>query len=279
MGGGENSQTSSSEPWGPAQGNLRLGLRRAEGLYSRGVGADVYSGPRVAGMDRYTGSGLSTLASAAKANRNGAGLSGQAQGVIDAGGYNPAMQAALKNTQDLASSSYSISPEVQQALDYQTNRALGATNAATSAAGRYGSAAQADAMSRAIGNVNNDVLVSDIRNWQGRRDAANSNLFNMGQQGFSNLGGAYNMLLQPGQTMQGIGAAREGYRQNQLNARMAEFDERQNRPWEQLSRYNAISSGAGGLGGTQTQSGGGQSGMMNMLGYGLTGAGLLGGFM
>jgi hypothetical protein len=278
-GGGSSNQTTTSTPWSAAQPNLKLGLNEASKLYRDGVGDDVYGGMRVAGQDAATRSGLAALTSVANSNAPGRGLSTQAQRVINSGGYNPAMMDALDNTKALANSSYSISPEVQQALDYQTQQALGATNAATSAAGRYGSASQANAMARAIGNVNNDVLVSDIRNWQGRRDAANSNLFNMGQQGFSNLGSAYDLMLQPGQTLGNVGAQRETYNQRLIDAKIAAFDERQNRPWEQLSRFNAISSGAGGLGGTSTQSGGGQSNMMNLLGYGLTGAGLLGGFL
>lgn len=316
-GGGSSNQTTTSTPWSAAQPNLKYGLSEASRLYKKGIGDDVYTGSRVAAQDASTKSGLSALTGAANSNLNGRGLSGQAQGVINAGGYNSAMrdalggftdltsngglssaqQQALNNSQTLANSTYSISPEVQQALDYQTQQALGATNAATSAAGRYGSASQANAMARAIGNVNNDVLVSDIRNWQGRKDAANQNLFNMGQAGqqnlsgaysnianlgqtaFGNLGSAYDLMLQPGQTLGNVGAQREAYNQRLIDAKIAQFDEKQNRPWEQLSRFNAISSGAGGLGGTSTQSGGGQSNMMNLLGYGLTGAGLLGGFL
>jgi hypothetical protein len=61
-----------------------------------------------------------------------------------------------------------------------------------------------------------------------------------------------------------------------MNDRLRIFDAQQNTPWQNLSRLNAIASGAGQLGGTTTSSQPGQNPFLTALGYGATGAGFLG---
>lgn len=111
-----------------------------------------------------------------------------------------------------------------------------------------------------------------------RRIGAANNLFGMGQQGVNNqlasfdrMGTAYDNALRPGQTSLDVGQRYQDQAQNVLNDQMRIFDDTQNLPWQQLSRYNAIASGMGGLGGTQTaRSGGGfgdvLGGLMGILG-------------
>jgi hypothetical protein len=75
-----------------------------------------------------------------------------------------------------------------------------------------------------------------------------------------------------------VGAMNEDLATRQMNDKLRVFNEQQNKPWENLSRLNAIASGAGQLGGTQTTSQPGQNPFLTALGYGATGAGLLGSF-
>jgi hypothetical protein len=63
-----------------------------------------------------------------------------------------------------------------------------------------------------------------------------------------------------------------------MNDKLRIFNETQSKPWENLARLNGIASGAGSLGGTTTQSQPGQNPFLTALGYGASGAGLLGSF-
>jgi hypothetical protein len=75
-----------------------------------------------------------------------------------------------------------------------------------------------------------------------------------------------------------LGQLNEDMYTRQMNDKLRIFNEQQNRPWENLSRFQAINSGAGQLGGSQTQTSPGQNPFLQAAGYGLTGAGLLGMF-
>lgn len=277
-GSSKNKTTSSSEPWKVAQPALKYGLDTALGYAQSGEGTAVYGGPRVAAQSGQTQSGLAGLTGIANDNMGGAGLSGQYQDVIDAGGYNTAQRDALSNTQKLANSQWSISPELQRIIDQTNADALSNVSLANSASGRYGSGSADSAIADSVSQNTNNLLYSDLSNWQARRDAANSNLFNMGQTGFGNLGTAYTGMQAPSQTLLGVGQQQDAYQQALIDANINKFDEQNNAKWNNLSRLSAITGGMGSLGGTQTQKSGGGSNALNLLGYGLTGAGLLGGF-
>jgi hypothetical protein len=81
----------------------------------------------------------------------------------------------------------------------------------------------------------------------------------------------------PAQSLMQVGAMNEDLATRQVNDKLRIFNEQQNKPWENLARMNAIASGAGQLGSTQTTSQPGANPFLQTLGYGLTGAGLLGG--
>jgi hypothetical protein len=99
----------------------------------------------------------------------------------------------------------------------------------------------------------------------------------MGQTGFGQLGQAYSGMQAPAQDLMKVGGMDDDYATRVMNDRLRVFNEQQNKPWENLSRLQAIASGAGQLGGSQTQSQPGQNPFLTALGYGATGAGLLGG--
>lgn len=276
MGGGKSKEVSSStsEPWSKAQPYLTSNLSAA----SKVKPTQVYGGQRVADQSTQTKGGLAALTGAANANMGGAGLSGQYQDVINSGGYNAQQMDAVNNTQNLANQQWSISPELQLILDQSNENALGSVNLANSASGRYGSGMGNAAVADAIGQNTNNLIYSDLNNFRSRQDAANQNLFGMGQQGFGNLGTAYTGMQAPGQTLLGVGQQQDAYNQSRINANIDKFDEQQNAARNDIAWKQGIFSGAGSLGGTQTNKAPGQSNLMTGLGYGLTGAGLLGGF-
>lgn len=315
--GGSNKQTTtqSSAPWEGAQPALKDSIGRAQYLVNNGIGEQVYGGSTVVPWSSQTQQAMGNIQNNANANSGGSGLSGQYQGVINngglndqqrsalggfnqianAGGYNSDMSAAANNMRSLANSSYSVSPELQRVLDAQASKVGDAVNLNASAAGRYGSGANQTLLAKNVGDLANNTIYNDYTSYLGRRDAANSNLANLGnvalnnrtgalgniaslgQQGFNNLGAAYTGLNAPNQDLMNIGAMNEDLATRYKNDELRIFNDQQNKPWEQLGRFNAIASGAGAMGGTQTTTQPGQNPFLTAAGYGLSGLGLLGG--
>jgi hypothetical protein len=274
----QTTTTTNNAPWSGAQPALNTALQGAQSLYNNKVGEGVYTGSTVVPWDKQTVAGQNAITNAANANIGGKGLSGQYQGVIDSGGYNDAQLGALNNTKTLANSNWSVSPELQKIIDQTNADANTNVSLANSAGGRYGSGSGNAAIADAVSKNTNNLLYSDLNNFQTRKDAANSNLFNMGQTGFGNLGTAYTGLQAPAQSLMQVGNMQEDLATRQLNDKLRIFNDQQNRPWENLARLNAIASGAGQLGGTQTTATPGQNPFLQGLGYAATGAGLLGSF-
>jgi hypothetical protein len=101
----------------------------------------------------------------------------------------------------------------------------------------------------------------------------------MGQQAFGNLGNAYTGMQAPANDLMKIGGMNEDLKTRQMNDKLRIFNAKQNNPWDQLGRLNAIASGAGQMGGTQTQTSPGQNPFLAALGAGAGGLGLLGSFL
>lgn len=275
----QQTTTTNNAPWSAAQPALKTAITGAENLYKNGIGGNVFSESTVIPWDQNTKQGMNAITQGANANLGGNGLSGQYQGVIDNGGYNAAQLAALNNTKATANSTFDINsnPAFMQVLQQTQDAARNGVNASASGAGRYGSGIHQQTLGNTLGDVTNRAVGAEYNNWQNRRDAANSNLFNMGQTGFGNLGAAYTGMQAPANSLMQVGAMNEDLATRQMNDRLRMFNEQQSRPWEQLGRLNAIASGAGQMGGTQTQSQPGQNPFLTALGYGTTGLGLLGG--
>lgn len=281
--GGDKQQTTqtNSAPWSVAQPALKTAVTGAEKLYKSGVGGKVYDGSTVIPWDQQTQQGMSAIQQGANANIGGAGLSGQYQDVIDNGGYNADQLAALNNTKATANSNFDINsnPAFMQVLQQTQDAARNGVNASASGAGRYGSGIHQQTLGNTLGDVTNRAVGQEYGNWQARKDAANSNLFNMGQTGFGNLGQAYTGMQAPANSLMQVGAMNEDYATRQMNDKLRIFNEQQNKPWDQLGRLNAIASGAGQMGGTSTQSQPGQNPFLTAMGYATGGAGLLGSFL
>lgn len=276
-GGSKQTTTQSSAPWSGAQPALTQAVGGAQNLYNAGVGSQVYTGSTVVPWSSQTTQAMGNIHNNVNANIDGRGLNGQYQGIINNGGFNASQQGALDNTRNLANSQFSVTPELQKVLDAQASKVGDAVNLNASAAGRYGSGANQSLLAKNVGDLANQTIYNDYTNWQGRRDAANSNLFNMGQQGFSNLGAAYTGLNAPNQDLMNIGAMNEDLATRYKNDELRVFNEAQNKPWEQLGRLNAIATGAGSMGSTTTESKPGANPFLTAVGYGNAGLGLLSG--
>src|SRR5688572_11824439 len=107
-GGSSQTSTQTSQPWAAAQPYLKQGLNEANALFMRGG----FAPPTTWSQEK--ADAMKGLSQAGYENMGGRGLSGQYQDVINRGGYNAAQQAAVGNTQNLANSSWSVSPELQK---------------------------------------------------------------------------------------------------------------------------------------------------------------------
>lgn len=279
---GSSKQTTqtNSQPWADAQPALKQSIGAAQNLYNSGVGGQTYTGSTVVPFDINTTNAIGQGAQNGYANSGGRGLSGQYQGVIDNGGYNPAQLDALNNTRATADSTFNVdnNPAFQSVLKQATDSATNAVNGNASAAGRYGSGANQSLLATNVGNVAGQLTNTEYNNWQNRKDAANSNLFNMGQTGFGNMGAAYQGMQAPLTDIGKLGGMLEDQANRTMQDKLRIFDSQQQAPWDNLSRLNAIASGAGQLGSTSTQTQPGQNPFLSALGYGATGLGLLGSF-
>ncbi len=276
-GGSKQTTTQTSSPWSGAQPALTQAIGGAQNLYNSGVGSQVYTGSTVVPWASQTQQAMNNIQNNANVNTGNRGLSEQYQDTIVNGGYNHAQRESLYNTRNLANSQFSVTPELQKVLDAQASKVGDAVNLNASAAGRYGSGANQTLLAKNVGDLANQTIYNDYTNFLGRRDAANSNLFNMGQQGFNNLGAAYTGLNAPNQDLMNIGAMNEDLATRYKNDELRIFNEAQNKPWEQLGRLNAIATGAGSMGSTTTESKPGANPFLTAVGYGNTGLGLLSG--
>ena len=274
MGGGNTTtQSTSSTPWEKQQPALETGLAGAQDLYNAGVGQQVYQGSTVIPFANQTTQGFNANENNAAANMNGQGLSGQYQGIIDSGGYNAAQQGAMEQMQQ-AAGGYQNDPTYQAYRQNTLDDVSNSVNESISAAGRYGSAAHTGALTDQLSAAGSQMDMQQLS----RQDAANQNLFNMGQAGQSNLATAYAGMGQPAQDLMQVGSAYEDLATRTMNDELRIFDEAQNKPWENLARLNAVATGAGNYGSTTTTAQGPSANpFMQAAGAGLSLAGLFGG--
>jgi hypothetical protein len=284
--GGSKPQTTTTvannAPWSEAQPALKTGLADAQNLYKSGVGSQAYTGSTVIPFAQQTTAGMNSIQNTANQNMNGMGLSGQYQNTINSGGFNAPQQTAVNNLTQTATNPFDITadPAYMRMRGAVADDVQNRVNENASAYGRYGSGMHTNAMTKTLGDTLAGMDTQQLDRMQGRQDAATQNLFNAGQQGFGNLGQAYEGMKAPAQDQMGIGSMYEDLAGRLKNDELRIFQEQQQQPWNQLGRLNAIASGAGTMGGTSSSTAQmpGQNKFATGLGY-ATGIGsLLGSF-
>lgn len=283
MSGGSKSQTTvqSNEPYKPAQPLLNSSIKGAQDLMKGGIGQQVYTGSTVIPFAQQTSQGMGAIQNQANAALAPGGYASQMGNIMQAGGFNQPQQTALQGIQNTATGSFDINsnPAFQDVLRQSQDAARDAVNMNASSAGRYGSGVHQGVMGQTIGDLTSRMVGSEYNNWQNRRDAAQQNLFNAGQQGFQNMGTAFQNQQAPGQSLMDIGSMYEDLAGRLKNDELRIFNESQSKPWEQLARANAIAGGAGQFGtSTNTAQMPGQNPFATGLGYASSLAGILGAF-
>lgn len=281
--------TSTNAPWGPAQPYLQDAMAQANNLYNADVGYKPYTGSTQANMSSQTQNALNQTQ--ALANGQG-GLLGQAgynyaTGLINNGGMSADQRAALAPLQATANGDYlnQTNPYLQSMLDANAEKVRNQVNSSMSGAGRYGSGAHTTQLAKGITDATAPLLYQNYDAERQRQLSAAQGLTDIYGQASNRalqtagMGASLtDQLYDPASRLAGVGQVYDDRAQNALNDQINVWDANQSRPWEQLSRFNAIMTGAGQLGGTQTsvKPVAQQSTLQKILGYGTLGAGLLG---
>lgn len=208
-GGSTQTQTSTTEPNKAVQPILDAGMSDALKQYRNG--GLIKPSQTVVPYAQQTTQGMNAQQALGQGNINGQGISGQYQGIIDNGGYNQNQMDALSGIRDTATSSFDPygNPAFRQVLDQALEGSMTGVNTNAAAMGRYGSGTHQGVMQREQGNLAARMIGDEYRNWQGRQDNAQQQLFNAGQQGFNNLGNAYEGMQAPIDSLMGVGAMNE----------------------------------------------------------------------
>ncbi|AWC25364.1 hypothetical protein CO731_04859 [Aminobacter sp. MSH1] len=280
MGGSNKStQTTSNEPYSAAKPLLNQTMGDAHNLYKNGGLVKPNTQSTVVPYAQQTTQAMGGLQSLGQANTGGQGLSGQYQGIIDSGGYNQEQQDALSGIRSTATGQFDPNgnPAFQQVLQQAQDAASNAAKLNASGAGRYGSGTHEGVMAKQVGDLTSRMVGDEYRNWQGRQDQAQQQLFNAGQQGQSNMGNAYKGMQDAYNPLLQVGAMNEDLYGRNLNDQLRITQEQQNLPLANIQALQGIASGAGNLGTSTSTAQGPSNTFSNIAGAGLGGASLLSG--
>jgi hypothetical protein len=258
-------QSQTKDPWSGAQPYISQALGGAAGLYNAGVGGTYmpYTGPTVGAVDVRQQQGQNDMQALAQSEPYGSAnltaARGYAGDIIASGGLNAGMQGAAGQFQDIYNRALgNENPYLQAMLDTSNRRIGDRVNASMSGAGRYGSAAHTDVLGRALAEAADPVLAQDYEQRQQRQMQSTASLADLYNTGVQNVG-KFSQLI-PGldearfansAKMMDLGQFYTNRTQADLNSTIAQYNAQQAYPFENLSRYNAIVQGAGGLGGSQ----------------------------
>ena len=254
-------QVTNNDPWVGAQPNLTKGMTAASNLFDSGVGGQIYTGSTVAPRADRTNQGMSWLEqnAASRSGQLGAGMDNTARMAVD--GLSPDQKYSMGQMRATSSGNdvFGANPQFQSILQQAQEDTRDNVNLSASSAGRYGSGGHQDVMADNIGQLTSNMLAGEYGRQLGRKDAATQQLFQAGQVGNSNelaaansLGTQYQNTMAPGQTLIDLGSMDEDLAGRVLNDQLRIFNEQQSRPWDQVSRLLAATSGAGSYGTSST---------------------------
>lgn len=214
-------QTTTSAPWSPAQGDLKNILGQARGLYDAGVGPTPF-GSKLADQSSATTDALGQMETDAR------------------GGLSPMLSGGL----DWVKSQFGnngVNPYVDEVVRGAGQDAATAIANQMSGMGRYGSDGMASAIADRVGRIGAETRMNAFENQQGR------NLALAGQ-----LGNFEALRQSPMQNLANVGTMRDLRSQDVVNDQVGQQEEKWSAPWQRLGLYQQSVMPIGGMGGTQT---------------------------
>lgn len=268
--GGKNqtTQTSTNTPYAGAVPLLNSGMNSAQSLFNSGGLVKPNTQSMVVPWSQNTMAGMGGIKDAATAAGQPGGYSDMWRGIIGNGGFNDAQKTAMDGIQSTATGAFDINsnPAYAGVRQRAMDAASGAVNQQAQGLGRSGSPTHQGVLARQVGNVAADMDVGEYRNWQGRSDQAQRDLFNMGQTGQGNLANAYERQMDPSRSMMELGGMDEDLYRRTLDDRSRITGELQNLPLANIQALLGIA-GYGAPYLTQTATAQGPSNTMsNILG-------------
>lgn len=261
-GGSSNKQqtSTSSQPWAAAQPALMQSLAGAQGVYNAPELFRPYQGSTVVPFSDETKKGMAWSGSVADASQQALNENyGRIAQNAALGGLNSTQQGVVDRLTKQATGSFdpNANPGFQSVLKQATDSAGNAVDMGASAAGRYGSGIHQGNVAREVGNVAGQLTSSEYNDFKNRQDAANSGLFNAGQQQYQNILGntsalsdAYTARQAPSMDLMRLGGMNEDMATRQMNDQLRIWQGNRDAPKNQVEWLQAIGSGAGSLGGS-----------------------------
>ena len=277
--GGKNqtTQTSTNSPYPGSVPLLNAGMTGAMNQYQNGGLVKPNTQSMVVPWSQDTMAGMGSMRSNAQAGMAPGGYASQWGDIIGGGGFNGAQKTAMDGIKNTATGAFDINsnPAFQSVLGQAQDAAKGAVNQQAAGLGRMNSGTHQGVMAKEVGDLTSRMVGDEYRNWQGRSDAAQRDLFNMGQQGQSNLSTAYQNQMDPSRTMMELGGMNEDLYRRTLDDRSRITGELQNLPFANLQALLGLA-GAGAPYSTQTATAQGPSNTAsNILGGAYGGASIL----
>lgn len=263
--GMSSTQTTRSEPWGPAQPALKQAIGDAQTFYDYGIGGQPYTGSTVVPYSEPSFAGITGLAdqgaTAAPAFAdNFANTAGFVGGMGAGGGLTGLQREAVEGWRPMAAGERLVqnNPFTQGVVDRSADLIRDRVGETASSMGRYGSGAHQGVLAREIGDMASRAFAGDYNNERAYQQDALARLFGAGGQELANRRAGTDLLSSAyaagGAPMRGqieAGGYFDDLASRQMEDELRMFNEAQNAPWNALARLNSVASGSGALGGLQ----------------------------
>jgi hypothetical protein len=284
-GGGSDTQetTTTAEPYKASKPLLDKAMGDAMSAYNGG-GLVPSSGMKTAipysGLTREGMGDIRRNARSAMGTDAMAGTLGQMGNIWGNGGYNSQQQTALDALNPIARGDYLNKPDANfEAVLSRTKENAGTdVNSMMSGMGRFAGGAHQGIFADTMGGIESQARLGQYNLERDRQAGAIGDLFNMGQQGQSNLsnsGSIYQSLLAgqdaPANSLMGLGAMQEDYKGRVKNDQLRMADS----GLTNLQALLGIAGGAGGYGKTTAQMPMQNNGWSNALGMGMSAASMM----
>lgn len=273
-GGSKNTTTATqtNQPYAAAKPGLDYGMSQALSLAKGGNLARPNTMSTTVPISNQSMAGMNSIQGIAEKGMAPGGYSDMWGQIIGQGGYNDPQKTAMEGIRATATGPFDINanPAFQDVLRQAQDGAAYGVNQNAAGLGRYGSGAHEGVMAREVGDLTSRMVGDEYRNWQGRQDAAQRDLFNVGQQGMANMSTGFDEMQRPAEAMMGVGSMYEDLYGRQLNDALRISDETINQPRNELRELMALLSGSGQFG-TSTQRAQMPSNTMSNIAGGLLG--------
>lgn len=270
---GDNSQTQTqtSEPYKAAKPLLNRAMGDAMKQYENGGLVKANTMSTVVPYSQQTMAGMDAMQQGAEQQMGPGGIAEQFRTIMANGGFNDPQMDALNSTRSLANSTYDMNanPGFADVLRQAQEGSMYGSNANAAGMGRYGSGTHQGVQQRELGDLTARMVTDDYDKWLGRKDAATTQLFGMGQTAMDNLSGAYENSMLPANTLGGVGSKYEDLMGRTMNDQLRITGEKQNLPLANIQALLAAAAGAGNYGSTSSTAQGPNNTLSNMAGAGL----------